>query len=104
MSVGCHITFLTLLHFRETAAGFYNAHYEKQYQQRIPHSLQSIVDVHDDIPDTAALEVFRRCGDELPDFCKFFVPGCQGRIDGVDDEVVDVGSPPFLHICIEIYA
>ena len=51
-----------------------------------------------------APEVLRGGGDELPDFCKFFVPGCQGRIEGVDDEVVDVGSPPSLHICIEIYA
>lgn len=80
--------------FRKTSAGFHDPHHEKQHQQRIGDGPQGAVDAENDIPNGAAPEVLRGGSDELPDLCEFLVPCGERRVEGVDDKVVDGGSPP----------
>ena len=64
-------------HFIQTGAGSRHSYQEKQNEQGKPDGLYCSVDVQDHLPDPAALEGLRRCGEKLPDFRQLFVPRVQ---------------------------
>ena len=57
---------LRLLQLSKAATGFHDADHEEQHQQGIADGLESAVDIQNDAPDPAALEVLRRHADEGP--------------------------------------
>ena len=69
---------LRALEIGKRAAGFHHAHDKKQHQQCKADGLQSAVDIYNDAPNGAALELLRTLGNELPDFGQLFIPGVQG--------------------------
>ena len=54
------------LQFGKAAAGFHDANDKEQDQQGVADGLEGVVDIQDDIPNPAALEVFRAGTDESP--------------------------------------
>ena len=80
-----------MIYFRKAAAGLDDTHHKEQHQQGASDSLEGAVDVLDDRPDTAALEVFRGSTEELPDLRQLPIPCPQGRV-----EVIAIGNPPLL--------
>ena len=66
---------LRLFDLCEAAAGFHNPDDEEQHQKRKTNRPYRVVDVDNDAPNRAALELFRALGDELPDLGQVLVPG-----------------------------
>ena len=65
---------LRAFHLREVSAGLYDSDHKKQNQQRIAYRLKCAVNVYDDIPYRAALELFGRLRKQKPYFTELVIP------------------------------
>ena len=65
---------LTVIYFREAAAGLDDAHHEKQNQQGAADGLERPVDISDHRPDGPAFKILRCSGDQGPDLRQLVVP------------------------------
>ena len=79
---------LTVIYFREAAAGLDHANDKEQHQQGVADGLEPAVDVHHHIPDRAALEVLGGVRDKLPDLAQFAVPDIQSVLQILNDPVI----------------
>lgn len=83
----CILCSLKQFYLGKAAAGFDYSHHKEQHQQSAADGLERSVDVLNDSPDPAVLEVFRGGADELPDQPQLGVPGFQRRVQVVYDPI-----------------
>ncbi len=90
---------LRSLEFPEGRCRLEHTHGEKQYQQAIAHSHQSVADSGDYRPNFTALKGLRRLGNQLPQLGQLPVPALQRLLQCAYDPIVNQFSPP---VCIRV--
>ena len=66
----------------------YHTDHKKQHQERKTNRLHSAVDIDNDRPDPAALEILRCSRNELPYLSEFFIPSFEGVLEILNYPVI----------------